>query len=207
VLGLGVFVLPTALRLLKQGARTMVEPVQVSPGKGLKKGTLAAVVGVASMVGLFTLTPQEESGRKVSVSVASDGTATVTNISGPQYLATYLDVVKVPTACDGLTGPDIKMGMRFTTAQCTARLEQALIVHAQGVMACTPGLALGKARRDNVRIAMVSLAYNVGVSAYCRSSIPAKINAGQIRAACDTLLSFNKAGGSRLGRADCPAPA
>jgi lysozyme len=62
-------------------------------------------------------------------------------------------------------------------------------------MACTPGLALDKPRRDNVRIAMVSLAYNVGVSAYCRSSIPAKINSGRIGDACNTILQFNKAGG------------
>jgi GH24 family phage-related lysozyme (muramidase) len=98
----------------------------------LKRGTLAAVVGIASAVGLFTLTPQEESGRKVAVTVASDGTATMTNISGPQYLAAYLDVVKIPTICDGLTGRDIKVGMRFTPAQCTARLQDALVVHAQG---------------------------------------------------------------------------
>lgn len=173
----------------------MADAIQTNPGKGLRRGTLAALVGAATAMGLFTQIPAEESGRKVSVAIAQDGTATVTNVSGPQYLVGYLDLVKVPTACDGLTGPDIKAGMRFTPAQCTARLQDALVVHAQGVMACTPGLALPKLRRDNVRIAAVSLAYNVGVSAYCRSSIPAKINAGQIRAACDTFLSFNRAGG------------
>jgi lysozyme len=162
---------------------------------GMKRRTLAALVGTVSTVGLFTLVPNMESGRKVAVAIASDGTATVTNISGPQYLTGYLDLVKVPTICDGLTGPDIKAGMHFTSAQCTARLQDALVIHARGVMACTSGLALGVPRRDNVRIASVSLAYNVGVSAYCRSSVPAKINAGQIRAACDALLSFNRAGG------------
>ncbi|WP_343609376.1 lysozyme [Novosphingobium sp.] len=177
----------------------MPETSQTQPNdagrQNLKKGTLAALVGVASAIGLFTLTPREESGRKVSVSVAEDGTATIQHISGPQYLTAYLDVVKVPTICDGLTGRDIKPGMRFTPAQCTARLEDALVLHAKGVMDCTPGLKVGMYRRDNVRIAMVSLAYNVGVAGYCRSSIPGKINTGHIHEACDALLSFNRAGG------------
>ncbi|WP_068090878.1 lysozyme [Novosphingobium rosa] len=174
----------------------MADPAQNEPApKSARKGTLVALIGAASALGVFTLIPAEESGRKVSVSIAQDGTAQIQNVSGPQYLVAYLDMVKVPTACDGLTGPDIKAGMRFTPAQCTARLQDALIQHAQGVMACTPGLKLGAYRRDNVRTAMVSLGYNVGTGAYCRSSIPGKINTGHIREACDALLSFNRAGG------------
>lgn len=174
---------------------TQNNPEPAQQPKAPLKGTLAAVVGIASAIGLFALIPREESGRSVAVSVAADGSAKVTNISGPQYLKTYLDMVKVPTACDGLTGPDIKPGMSFTPDQCTAKLQDALVLHAKGVMACTPGLALGMYRRDNVRIAMVSLAYNVGVGAYCKSSIPGKISTGHIREACDALLSFNRAGG------------
>ena len=45
------------------------------------------------------------------------------------------------------------------------------------------------------QVAMVSFAYNVGVGAYCGSSVARLLNAGQTRAACDALLKWNKAGG------------
>jgi lysozyme len=165
---------------------------------GPKKGSLLAIVGMASATALLTLIPSEESGRKVAVAIAPSGQATITHLSGPQYLRAYLDAVGVATACDGLTGKDIKLASRFTEAQCSIMLEARLAETASHVMACTPGLALTVPRRDNLRTAMVSLAYNVGWPAYCRSSIPAKVNTGRIRAACDTLPDFNKAGGRML---------
>lgn len=38
--------------------------------------------------------------------------------------------------------------------------------------------------------AYVSLAYNIGVGAFCRSSIPVKIKAGEYEAACRTIGEF-----------------
>jgi lysozyme len=163
-----------------------------------KKGTLLAIVGAGTFVSLLQFIPSVESGRKVAVTVAPTGHAVIRNISGPQYLRTYLDSVKVATACDGLTGEGIKLGKSFTEAQCNTMLEARLADTASHVMACTPGLALTVPRRDNVRMAMVSLAYNVGWPTYCRSSLPAKINTARIRLACDTLPDFNKAGGRVL---------
>ncbi|MDR0233265.1 MAG: glycoside hydrolase family protein [Zoogloeaceae bacterium] len=43
--------------------------------------------------------------------------------------------------------------------------------------------------------AYVSLAYNVGSAAVCRSSIPGKLRAGQYEAACESILSFVKVQG------------
>lgn len=40
--------------------------------------------------------------------------------------------------------------------------------------------------------AMLSLTYNIGVSAFCNSSIPTKLTTGQHEAACRTILQFNK---------------
>ncbi len=40
--------------------------------------------------------------------------------------------------------------------------------------------------------AFVSLAYNVGAGAVCKSSIPAKLAAGDYEAACATILEFDK---------------
>jgi lysozyme len=176
----------------------MLQMAKAEPSTG-RTGLIALGAVLLGLVGaptaglLFTETPKEESGRKVEVQVQPTG-VTIQHISGPQHLRAYLDIVKVPTACDGITD-GVKMGAVYTEAQCAAMLEAALAVHAKGVLACTPTLAPNVPGRDHLRYAMISLAYNVGVSGYCRSSIPRKIAAGQIRAACDTLLSFNKAGG------------
>jgi lysozyme len=158
----------------------------------LKKGTLAALVGIATASALFVSVPEDESGRKVTVRFADDGAATVTHVRGPQYLSAYRDIVGIPTACDGLT-KGIRMGMRFTEAQCAQKLEDALIEHAAGVMRCTPGLALSIPRRDNVRFAAISMAYNIGVAGWCGSTARRLVDQGQIRAACDAFLRWDKA--------------
>lgn len=157
-----------------------------------RKGTLAAIVGLAAAGLLFKAIPADESGRKVAVDFTVDGTARLMHISGPQYLKAYRDIAGVPTDCDGLT-KGVHMGDVSTPEQCTARLDAALAEHAAGVMACTPGLALTIPGRDNARAAAVSMAYNVGVGAWCSSSARRLINAGQIRAGCDALLAWNKA--------------
>lgn len=161
-------------------------------------GTLAAIVGSATAALLLTNIPMEESGRKVDVTIAADGAATVRHISGRQYLRAYLDMVGVATACDGLTsykGRKIRVTDQFTEQQCAAMLEEELIVHAKGVMACTPGLSLTIPRRDHARFAAVSGAYNYGVGLYCTSTARKRFNAGQIGPACEALTWFNKAGG------------
>jgi lysozyme len=162
------------------------------PRPALKKGTLAAIVGIPAAIALLTSVPKEESGRTVHVTMAADGTAAIEHVAGPQYLKAYLDIAKVPTACDGLTA-GIKIGQTLTSPQCTSMLESELVRHAQGVMACTPGLALDKPRRDNVRAAAVSMAYNIGVSAWCGSTARKRIDAGDVRGACDAMLAWDKA--------------
>lgn len=159
---------------------------------------LAGIVGAATATLLLTWTPMFESGRKVDVTIAADGAATVRHVSGRQYLHAYLDMVGVATACDGLTsvnGRKVRLGDQFTEAQCAALLERELIVHARGVMACTPGLALTIPRRDYARFAAVSLAYNIGVPRYCGSTAARMFNAGRVRQACDAITLWNKAGG------------
>lgn len=171
----------------------------LSPARGLlKRATLAFIVGPATAAMLLTTVPAEESGRSVSVSIAKDGTATVKPVAGSQYLKVYLDLVGVPTACDGLTGKDIRPGMVFTESQCAAMLEQRLAETGQEVMACTPGLALDIPGRDHVRAAAISLAYNIGTPTYCQSTMRRQINAGQIAASCTSLTLFNRAGGKVL---------
>lgn len=159
----------------------------VKPGKK----TLAGVVGsVAAAAALFVLVPKEESGRQVKATVNADQTVTVTHVAGKQYLDAYLDIVKVPTACDGIT-KGVEMGMRFTPAQCNDMLEEELVAHAEPIIRCVPAL---KGRSSQV-IAAVSLSYNIGTASFCKSSIAKLWNARQWRAGCDRFPLFNKAGG------------
>lgn len=166
--------------------------------KNARAGSLVALVGFGAAAILFTDVPKDESGRKVDVSIANDGTATVRHVSGPQYLNAYLDVAGIPTACDGIirvNGKPVRIGDRFSPEQCTALLEKELVIHARGVMRCTPAFA----NHPNIEAiaptvaATVSFTYNVGIAGYCGSTAARRFNAGNWRGGCDAFLMWDKA--------------
>lgn len=132
------------------------------------KGALALIIGAAAALAVQLLVPQFE-GKKNTP---------------------YIDVANVPTVCFGDT-EHVVMGQRQSDAQCLARLERQLIAHAGPVLACTPGLR----GRDGPTVAAVSLAYNIGTGAYCRSTVARRFNAGDWRGGCDAMLAWNRAGG------------
>lgn len=168
------------------------------------RATLAMVVGAGVAAALGAFVPMEESGRKVEATVAESGELQIRHISGRQYLKVYLDLVGVPTACDGITtwrGKPLPVGKVFTEAECAAMLEEELVKHARAVMACTPGLAIStdpavERRREGPRFAAVSLAYNVGPGGYCHSTARARFNAGDYPGGCTAITWWNRAGGS-----------
>lgn len=106
-------------------------------------------------------------------------------------LNAYRDVVGVPTVCYGETR-GIRMGMKFTKPECDEMLLKGLDEFAEGVEKCVPS---AKTMPEKRYIAHVSLAYNIGVGGYCKSSIARLQNAGQTRAACDFFMKYNRAGG------------
>lgn len=161
----------------------------------VKKGTLAAVIGLAAAALVLVKTPEEESGRKVQVTMAQDGTATVQHVAGKQYLRSYLDIVGVPTACDGIT-KGVRLNQTYTEAQCAALLEAELVRHASGIMACSPGLRAPG--RDWQRAGSTLLAYNIGIAGFCGSTARKRFDSGDIRGGCDAFLRWNKAGGREV---------
>lgn len=106
-------------------------------------------------------------------------------------LKTYKDPIGIITACEGHTGPELRMGQTFTPAECGEMTAGDLVWHARGVQDCTAGTAL----TDGEVAAWTSFAFNVGVTAFCKSTAARLINAGQRRAACDELFKWNRAGG------------
>lgn len=160
------------------------------PVTALKKGSLASIIGIAAAALVMQTVPEDESGRHVNVTIAQDGAATVQHVRGPQYLRAYLDIAGIATACDGIT-KGVRMGQVYTEAQCAMLLERELVIHAQGVMNCTPGLR--PERLAPQRAAAVSLAYNIGVAGYCKSTAARRFNAGDYRGGCEAFMSWNKA--------------
>lgn len=167
----------------------MTQPEQT---RRAPKSALVALVGASAAAALAVMIAKDESGRTVDASVSRDGGLVVEHVSGPQYRRAYADIVGVWTICDGDT-KNVRPGMVETEAGCTARLERQLVAHAKPVLACVPGLQ--HPSRQNQLIASVSLAYNIGTSGFCRSTVARRFNAGNWRGACDAMLMWNKAGG------------
>lgn len=143
-------------------------PEKPAGPSGKQIGALAALVGVMAAAGLYNAVPREE---------------------GTVYVG-YLDIAKIPTKCSGDT-KDVQVGRKYTVEECRQSLDRQLLAHAKGVMTCTPSLA--DVGRDNQRIATVSFAYNVGITAYCRSTAAKLFNARQWKRACAALLPWDKA--------------
>lgn len=152
--------------------------------------TLAGIIGALAAGTILTLVPQEESGRTVKVDIDSRGAARVTHVAGRQYLKAYRDVAGVATACDGIT-KGVRIGQSYSEAQCAALLERELVVHAEGMLACSPGLR--RPGWDYPRAAALSLTYNIGVGGFCRSRVRQLFDAGNLIGACNAFLSWNKA--------------
>lgn len=139
-----------------------------STGLLSRKGPLVAVVGSLAATSLFATVPKEE---------------------GTEYKA-YRDIAGIWTVCNGDTN-DVHPGLIETPEGCRVRLETQLVAHAKLVMACTPRLS--EPGRDYQRAAAVSLAYNIGVAAYCRSTVDRQFDAGDFKDGCNSFLAWSKA--------------
>lgn len=120
------------------------------------------------------------------------GTAAV-NFTGPLEglrLIAYQDVVGVWTACHGET-KGIKRGMRFTREQCDSMFIGSLTEHEAGMRKC---LAAPDRIPDKSYIAFTSVTYNIGVGGFCGSTMARRLNAGDMRGACDAMMMWVKGG-------------
>ena len=100
----------------------------------------------------------------------------------------YLDIVNVPTVCYGETRVTMR---RYSDAECSNMLNEAVQGFAEPVARCTPMIA----NRPYQLAAATSLAYNIGINAYCRSTADRRFDAGNIKGGCEAIKFWNKAGG------------
>lgn len=97
------------------------------------------------------------------------------------------------TACRGHTGPDVEVGKTYSQEQCDKWFVEDLRKAAQGVQGCvTAPMA------PNQLAAYTSTAYNIGVTAFCRSSIARLANAGDRIGSCKAILLYVYSGGKKL---------
>jgi len=142
------------------------------------------------------------------VLAACAAATTITHPFEGDVLHTYPDVVRgwhLPTACRGHTGlaPDgapLAAGQDFTPAECDDMEHADLTKTFDGLRPCFGDAALSRLNTNQLG-AFLSLAYNIGAGEVCHSSIPGKVKAGQIDAACATILQFHWAAGK-----DCRDP-
>ena len=105
--------------------------------------------------------------------------------------APYRDPVGILTVCYGHTGADVG-ARRRTDVECMELLTKDVAEHAKA-LGCTNGSY--KLREG---AAFVSLAYNIGVAGFCRSSAAKAAKAGDYAGACEAMSRHIKAKGKVL---------
>ncbi len=112
-------------------------------------------------------------------------------VGGAEGLRTvaYLDPVGVPTACFGET-ENIRLGQKFTIEDCEDKLAARIIEYDDIVTRC-----LGREPARGPRTAFVSLAYNIGETAFCNSTLARKFRAGDLAGACAEISRWTYAKG------------
>lgn len=126
--------------------------------------------------------------RPALLALSASGLLAIAGYEGFSSTA-YKDTGGVLTVGFGHTGTEVKPGTRVTVVQALTTLGKDVGKTERALQSC-----LG----DDVRLtqgewdAYVTLAYNVGAGAVCKSSIRPKLKAGRYREACETILGFNK---------------
>jgi len=105
----------------------------------------------------------------------------------------YLDPAGIPTKCAGDT-TNVVVGQVYTDEECRVSLDTQLLAHAAPVLKCSPQIK----DRPYILAATIDLAYNIGPTAYCRSTVAARFKAGDFRGGCAAMSAWVYAGGKKL---------
>ena len=106
---------------------------------------------------------------------------------------TYYDAVGVKTIGYGHTGSDVKDDQKVTRTQARALLVKDADTHWKAIRQYIK-VPISQNEAD----AYTSLAYNIGVGNFRRSSLLKKLNRGDYTGACKAIKSWVYAGGKKL---------
>lgn len=110
----------------------------------------------------------------------------------------YKDKAYLPTPDDKLTigfgtTKGVKAGDTITPERALVRLLEDAGTFEQAVKRCAP-----VPMHPHEFSAFVSLTYNIGPGAFCRSTVAKRLNAGDYTGACDAILMWDKQAGKTL---------
>lgn len=110
----------------------------------------------------------------------------------------YLDGANIPTACHGVTGPEItkayQIGYVFTDEECRVLDEIALSKHEAGLRAVISDNIEPKIHIYTMA-ALISWVYNVGNGAAAKSTLIRMVNSGDLIGACNQLSRWTRVDG------------
>jgi lysozyme len=129
------------------------------------------LIGVASAAAIALATPQVAKWEGLWLTVKPDKLA-----------------YGLPTGGYGET-EGVKLGETHTKEFWQARLQMRLPQYAAKIAPC-----IKVELPDEVVASLISLSYNAGAGAVCRSSILAKMNAGDIKGGCEAIVPLDRNG-------------
>ena len=106
---------------------------------------------------------------------------------------TYVDPVGIPTVCYGHTGEYAVPGASYTEAECEQILADDIKSHWARLDRCID-VPLNQNQQD----ALISLAFNIGTGAACKSTLVRKLNAGDYIGAANEFPRWVYAGGKKF---------
>lgn len=130
-------------------------------------------------------------GKSATAAVLLIATPFVAQYEGLRTKA-YLDPIGIVTICYGET-EGVELGQVHTVEQCNSMLTSKL-----GTFAIAVDAMVKPEVKPEVLAAFSSLAYNIGIGAFQKSSVLRLTNEGQLKEACDFMLKYNRAGGQVL---------
>lgn len=118
---------------------------------------------------------------------------------GRNYTVVHLpfDPPKVYTVCGGVTNydiPSLKLGQKFTEADCNKLIAGLIPRYAAPVQKCIPSFNSMPPHRQ---AALISFAINLGPAVAC-GNVAKLLNAGRVKAACAKMSEYVFAAGKRL---------
>ena len=90
------------------------------------------------------------------------------------------------TKCFGDT-TDVTPGAAYTFDECVESLNEHLVELTRPILRCVPSV---KDKPDKVKAAAASMAYNIGPTAFCKSSVARYFNAGDYEAGCGRIAEI-----------------
>ena len=100
----------------------------------------------------------------------------------------YRDPVGIPTKCFGDT-ENVVLGREYTREECVRSINEHAYELAVPVMRCIPKL---ETMPDKVKAAVLSMSYNIGNGAMCKSSVARYMNAGDWEKGCRRMAEIYK---------------